>query len=406
MKISPQTFFNFCAVHVPLLRGLMDQADELSEADVRRLIRANCTSNEELPETTWRRLKELQILVPSEPGGDYCFMADQVRRLLAYLFDEANAATPEIIGGYILSLEKMDKRLSPAIQSQDTTEIRLALEELQHTLRRIQSDLDETHNRILFEVGRYKTERHGVSIREKFRRIAYWMDRYVDPIVEMVRPDGPLRAVFNETERLLHRARECGLYDDLPGLERNTRHLRILQRHALRIFQQCRRELQPLYESLRRASFIAEGAAVALERLQRDGVGECADITIPFCRVRWQHAFSDLAIKRALQNVTEYRPEEPPTLGWNSEEAVPNSFVRLRWLEEVNENIRPNLPVADLLAWITQQYPERDTQSTLAAFTRLVYATDLTVRFTDNPFRTYQTADGELESRPVQLTFA
>ena len=98
------------------------------------------------------------------------------------------------------------------------------------------------------------------------------MDRYVDPIVEMVRPEGPLRAAFDETERLLHRAREHGLYNDLPGLERNSRHLRVIQRHALRIFQQCRRELRPLYESLRRASFIADGAAIALERLQREGI--------------------------------------------------------------------------------------------------------------------------------------
>jgi hypothetical protein len=40
MKISPQTFFNFCADHVPLLRVLREQEAEVSEADVRRLIRS------------------------------------------------------------------------------------------------------------------------------------------------------------------------------------------------------------------------------------------------------------------------------------------------------------------------------------------------------------------------------
>lgn len=404
MKISPQTFFGFCATHVSLLSALMGQNDELSESDVRRLIRTTCASSEELPDTTWRRLRELQILVPSEPGSEYCFMADQVRRLLAYLFDEANAATPEIIGGYILSLEKMDKRLAPAIEIQDVTEVRLALDELQQTLRRIQSDLDETHRRILLEIGRYKIERHGVSIREKFRRIAHWMDRYVDPIVELVRHDGPLRAVLDETERLLRRARECGLYNDLPGFDRNSRHLRILQRHALHIFQQCRRELQPLYESMRRASFIAAGAAVALELLQRDGVDGCTEqIIIPFCRLRWQYVFSDPAIKRSLQNVTEYRPEPPPMLTWNNDEAVPTSFARLRWVQEVGENIRSILPLPDLLEWITRQYPEKDTCSALAAFTQLVFAADLNARFTDQPLHVYRTSDGELESRPVEL---
>jgi hypothetical protein len=31
MKVSPQTFFNFCAAHVPLLRALQERVGELSE---------------------------------------------------------------------------------------------------------------------------------------------------------------------------------------------------------------------------------------------------------------------------------------------------------------------------------------------------------------------------------------
>lgn len=405
MKIAPQQFFNFCAGHVPLLRALNEQEGEVSESDVRRLIRST-TSTEELPETTWKRLTELQILVPVEPGGDFYFMAEQVSRLISYLFDEANAASPEIIKGYINSIETVDKQLFQTIDSEDMLRARLALEELQQTLRRIQTDLDETHRCILTEVGRYKIERR-VSVRERFRRIAYWMERYVDPIVEMVRVDGPLRATFDETERLLVLARERGLYNDLPGLERNFRQLRKIQGHALRIFQQCRRELQPLYESLRRASFIAEGAAIALDRMQHDGIDACADaFVIPVFSLRWQHVPSDLAIERALCNVTEYRPVPPPVLALNSEETIPESYLRRVWLEELSAAIYPNLPVADLLDWLTQRFPEKDTDATLAGFTRLVFASEMVAHFTENPLRRYKTADGVLEGRPVILTHA
>jgi hypothetical protein len=406
VKIPPQTFFNFCAAHVPLLRALMEQEGEASESDVRRLIRGISTASEELPETTWRRLTELQILLPVEPGGDFYFMAEQVSRLLSYLFDEANAASPEIISGYIKSIDTLDKQLSRAIDSEDLLGARLALEELQQTLRRIQSDLDETHRCILTEVSRYKIER-GVSVRDKFRRIVYWMERYVDPIVEMVRVDGPLRATFDETERLLQWARERGLYNDLPGLERNFRQLRTIQRHALRIFQQCRRELQPLYESLRRASFIAEGAAVALERMQREGVDACADaLVIPVFSLRWQHVPSDLAIGRAVCNVAEYRPEPPPHLALTSEERIPESYLHRVWLEQLSIEIYSDLPVADLLHWLTQRFPEKNTHVTLAGFTRLVFASDMIAHFSENPFRHYETADGVLEGRPVTLKLA
>ena len=403
MKISPQAFFSFCARHVALLRTLREQDGEISESDVRRLIRVTHSDDAELPETTWRRLLELQILVRVEHGSDFYLIAEQVSRLLAYLFDEANATSPEIISGYIKSIEALDKQLTRTIDLEDFVGARLALEELQQTLRRVQNDLDETHHRILLEVSRYKVE-HRVSVREKFRRIVYWMERYVDPIVEMVRVDGPLRATFDETERLLKSARERGLYNDLPGLERSFRQLRVIQQYALRIFQQCRRELQPLYESLRRSSFIAEGAAIALERIQREGIDAWAEaVAIRVFSIRWQHVPSDAAIERALSNVVEYRPEPAPRLALATEERVPESYIRRLWLEQLVSDIYPHLPLADLLDWLTRNFPEKDTDATLAAFTRLIFASETVAQFTDNPLRRYETADGLLEGRPVAL---
>src|SRR5690349_19568388 len=95
MKINPQSFFSFCANHAPLLRALAECGGEISEAEARRSIRGNPGVADELPETAWRRLRELQILVPTEPGSEVFFMADPVARLLTYLFNEANPATPE-----------------------------------------------------------------------------------------------------------------------------------------------------------------------------------------------------------------------------------------------------------------------------------------------------------------------
>lgn len=403
MKIPAGTFFNFCAVHVPLLRALMEADGDVSESDVRNYIRASLPSDES-PEMTWRRLNELQIVVRSEPGSDFYFMADPVKRLLSYLFDEATASTPELIAGYIDSVEILDKQLSRATEEEDTTGIRLALEELQQTLRRIQNDLEETHRCILAEVARYKIERQGVSVREKFRRIVYWMDRYIDPLVNIVRPDGPLRAAFDETERLLYRAREQGVYNDVPGLERHSRHLRVVQRHALRIFQQCRRELQPLYESLRRASFIAEGAAIALEKFQREGVDRVAEAHIvPIFALRWQNAPAENTLDQVLRNITEYEPEPAPVLPLSSDESVPESYQRRVWLDSLGDTARSALPIDDLLHWLVTTNADRDTESILVGFTALVFGEGLISHFTDDTSREYRTTDGVLAAQPVQL---
>ena len=272
MKINPQTFFNFCAAHTTLLRALAERGGETSQTDALRLIRANPALGEELPETAWRRLRELQIFVPTEPGSELYFLADPVGRLLTYLFNEANPATPEMIRGYVMSLETTDKRLSRALDEEDVQEVGLAFEEISHTLRRIHADLDETHHAILVEVARYKTERSRVSVREKYRRIVHWMERYVEPMIAIIDAGGPMRAAFDQTERLLGRARRGALFNDLPALARNQRFLRLVGSHALRVFTQCRKEIQPLYESLRRSTFIAEGAARALEKLLNEGL--------------------------------------------------------------------------------------------------------------------------------------
>lgn len=407
MKINPQRFFNFCANHAPLLRGLADAKGELSEADVRRLIRNGGNSSGELPETTWRNLRELQILVPTEAGSDFYSVADPVNRLIAYLFDEARAATPQIIAGYIQSLDTLGKQLSRAIDGDDISIVRLALEEILQTLRRIQADLDETHRSILKEVATYKTERETISARDKFRRIVHWMDRYVDPMVEIVNEDGPLRATFDEINRLLHRAREHGLFNDLPALERNTKHLRLVSRHALHVFQQCRRELQPLYETLRRSSFIAEGAALALEQLQREGLkGWIEPHVIASCSLRLQEVPGDRAIEKALRNVVENPPESAPVLVMHAEEESPTEYLRHVWLNSLPDEICDALPLNDVLGWLVNRYPQKDMADTLIGFTRLVFDTRFSAQFTFSDVHIYATHDGELHASPVELTTA
>ncbi len=407
MKINPQTFFNFCAAHAPLLRALAERGGELSETEAMRLIRANPSTIEELPERAWRRLRELQILVPSEPGSELFFMADPVSRLLTYLFNEAIPATPEMISGYVMSLETTGKQLARALDEEDVQRVKLGFEEIGQTLRRIHADLSETQHAILAEVARYKTERSRVSVREKYRRIVHWMERYVEPMIEIVRADGPLRAAFEETERLLHRAREEALFNDHPALARSLRFLRLVGDHALRVFTQCRKEIQPLYESLRRSSFIAEGAALALEKLQAEGLSKwIGEYVINVATWRYQNVPSDAAIALALRRVIEHPPEPPPVLEFVAEKDDPGALIRLLWLDSLPDLVRTDLPLEDLMAWFVSKHPGHNTSEVLAGFSGLLYHRDFRAVFTEQAPCTYATTDGEITGSPLALTAA
>ncbi len=359
---------------------------------------------EELPETAYRRLKEYQILTPLEPGSELHLFAEPVRQLLNFLLNEANPATPEIIRGYIESLEAICRKLQRALENEDITLVEIGFREINQTLRRIYSDLKATHQSVLEEVGKFKTARHQISVREKYRRIVHWMDRFVEPMIEIIRADGPMRAAFDQVERVLRAAREQALLNDVPSLERNLRYLRLIAQHALRIFQQCRKEMQPLYESLRRSSFIAQGAALALERLQRDGLAKWgADPLMNFAQLRLQFVPSDAAIARALRLVFEHPPEPPPILELASEEAAPGSLVRRLWLDSLGQRVSGELPVTDLLGWLSAAFPDKDTGQILSGFTSLVFDNRFEARFSDETLRTYHTRDGQLEAQPVSL---
>jgi hypothetical protein len=407
MKVNPQSFFNFCANHAALLRGMAERGGEISEAETMRLIRANPSVVEELPETAWRRLRELQILVPTEPGSELLTMAPQVSALLTYLYNEANPATPEMIRGCVLSLETTGKRLARALDEDDVQQVKLAFEDISLPLRRIHADLNETQHAILAEVARYKTERARVSVREKYQRIVHWMERYVEPMIEVVRADGQLRAAFDETERLLHRAREEALFNDHPALVRNLRFLRLVGAHALRVFTQCRKEIQPLYESLRRSSFIAEGAARALEKLQAEGLSKWGnEYLIGVAAFRFQNVPSDAAIALALRRVIEHPPEPPPVLELAAEKENPGALVRLMWLDSLPDLVREDLPVEDLMGWLVDKYPERNTSDVLAGFSGLLFHNDFQAAFADEKPHAYNTTDGEIEASPLTLISA
>ncbi len=407
MKIPPKPFFNFCAEHFTLLRKLLDHGAEVSEADVRRMIRTTSESPDLMPETVWRRLREFQILVAVENGSEFFVMAEPVSRLFAYLFDEARATTPEIVRGYIQSLDSTSKRLSRAIDDDDPSMIRVLVDEIQIHLRRIDADLDETHRSILSEIGTYKTARQSVSVRDRFRRIVHWMECYVDPMVEIVNTDGALQATFGEVERLMVSAQTQSMFGDVAALELTIRQLRQAGRHGLRVFQQCRRELMPLYESLRRASFIAEGASKALLALEREGLaGWSQRHLIRRHRLQTSEVPGDRGIERALLDVLQHPPIPAPVLALHEEDREPPAYLRRLWLDSLHDEAMEAAPVSDVLDWMTSRYPQRNTADTLAGLTRLIFDQSFVVQFAPGDCRPYRTPDGELFANALELAIA
>jgi hypothetical protein len=155
---------------------------------------------------------------------------------------------------------------------------------------------------------------------------------------------------------------------------------------------------------LRRSSFIAEGAARALEKLQTEGLANWgAAPLIPVCSLRIQNVPGDAAISISLRRAAEHPPREAPALDLASEETEPRALSRRLWLNTLAEDARSGPPISDLLDWFVQRYPDKDMASMLAGFGELVFHRDFDARFSDAPAREYPASDGRVEGRPVSL---
>jgi len=82
MHPTPKRFFDFCAGHVPLLHAIATKPGDISEAQVRQMIRTYGDPTQEQPDVTWQRLLELQIIAPLEEGSSHYVMSQPLLQLV------------------------------------------------------------------------------------------------------------------------------------------------------------------------------------------------------------------------------------------------------------------------------------------------------------------------------------
>jgi len=407
MQITPKRFFDFCATHVPLLHAIAIKPGDISEAHVRQLVRTFSDTATEQPETTWQRLIELQVLVPLEEGSSHYVMSQPLLQLFNFLYNDALPTSPEIIQGYIAALESARKRLVIGVEAGDALSVAMAANEVDHTLRRMQDDLDATHRAVLAEVARYKADRTSVSVRERYLRIVSLMDQYVHPLVEIIRVDGLLVGTLDGTDIALRAAREQGVYVELGMVERNERQIRVLRRRAIHTLNESRKELQPLYEVLRRSSAIAHGATLALGRLRQMKLEDwVTNYVVQADRTSIECPPTDAVLNRTLQAVISHPPIPPPILSMTETGDTPPDYVRLLWLNGLSDSLREDLPVKDLTGWITSNFPEKSTSDALLGLSRLLFDPSMDVHFKPGKQKEYRTRDGVLEATTISITKA
>ena len=190
-------------------------------------------------------------------------------------------------------------------------------------------------------------------------------------------------------------------------VERNERQIRVMRRRAIHTLNESRKELQPLYDVLRRSSAIAHGATLALGRLRQMKLEDWVTMYVsPTTNARIEVPPTDEVLRRIIDEVVNHPPIPPPVLNTTENTDTPPDYVRLLWLNELPNLLNEELPVKDITNWLTSNFPEKVTSDALLGLSKLLFDPKLDVEFKGGKMKQYRTRDGVLEASTITINKA
>ena len=370
MIANPQSFFRFAAQYYPLLRDLYYRSGGFNDADLRELILRHRSGDDPAPHYLADQLLRLGIIETTPEATASYEMTRPVKNLMRFLLQEQRLTSAAVIQGYLADLEQSQAELDAAIRETRPVRIERALNEIGETLERIRQDSRANREAVVNEVLALKTNRERRPVKERFEIINRLWTRYLEPLRDLIDVRKAMDSGLDALDRVLKAGAEAFELDGVLFREFSRCRARLLRlRRDVGVdFHEALREVEPLYESLKRDSELVRGAVRALERLGKEGLRGLALtklLAIPF----WHQEglFSDAALSSFLQGVHGYTPRPPVPLA-TGEARAEADFIEP---EEMLAALRRTLPVEDVLNWLLMTYRNPAPGEVLRAYGRI-----------------------------------
>jgi hypothetical protein len=401
MAANPQAFFRFAARNYPLLIDLFYRKDGVTEADLRDLVDRSKTEGDPAPSHIIEQLLSFGIIEPIPDATATFELTSPVRNLLSFLLREHRLTSAKVIQGYLGDLEELRTELEGAVRENLGNQAARALADIGQLLERIRQDSNANREAIIREVIKLKSNSDRRSTRERFEIINRLWTRYLEPLRDLIDVKKAMDAGLDDLERVLESGSRFFLLDGALYREFSRCRARLLRlrREVAEDFRESIREVEPLYVALKRDSELVRGVAMALERLDRQGLDDLGLedlLALPVWRI--EGTFADTSLEAYLLGVHGYEPIAPAPLP----EGAVQSHGHFIFPTEMMTRLKSALPVMDLLDWLIDAYPETSVGELLRAYGR-VYLSDLgPVQFADHE-RHYVLPEATLIACPLRL---
>jgi hypothetical protein len=398
---NPQSFFRFAARYYSLLIDLFYRSEGVTEADLRDLITRSRSEGDPAPSHVTEQLLGLGIIEPIPDATATFELSSPVRALLSFLLREHRLTSARVIQGYLSDMEQLRAELDGAARQDLGNQAARALADISQLLERIRQDSHANREAIIAEVLKLKSNREKRSTRERFEIINRLWTRYLEPLRDLIDVRQAMDADLDDLERVLAAASVAFQLDGTLSREVSRCRARLLRlrREVAEDFRESLREVEPLYNSLKRESELVRGASLALERLDRQGLAALdleAVMAIPVWRV--EGTFADTSLEAYLLGVKGYEPAEAPPLpigaaGMSRQVILPSELLA---------RLAASLPVDDLLAWLLANFPEASLGELLRAYGRIFLGDGVHRQFAIEE-RRYEVPGAAIVARPVRL---
>lgn len=291
-----------------------------------------------------------------------------------------------VLQARVAAIREATESLNEGMTLVDTDRIRGAANMLSELFRQITLQLDQDRHALFELAENAKSSDVNMPITQRYRRVLEAYEQYVEPMNQMMDtgPEGSFYGHLEDSERALdlsleHLSAQGGLHSHRLQLRQVTHQAKELRRFGRLVALQCADTLLPLREELRQHNALSSAISVLLGRVRKRGLRRtlllAADNTVlPLWRNErgfklqlGDEVRSVMAAVRQYQHDAVLFPKDEPSDVSELLEYVDEAGVR--------EKLARSLPVADLLSWLSSNYPHLQDASLLRLFHDLQHET-------------------------------
>ena len=400
-EITPSRFFRYAAEHHVVLVDLHYQQGRISEADLLAIIRKNANENGPGAHHVLEQLLQLGFIEIDAASTAAYEMTRHVANLLDVLLRQHRLTSVQVIQAYVDDISASSLELHQTVSGGKDAQTVRVLNELTDSIERLRQDSRNNRDAIIAAAIKAKVNADQATVQERFAEINRLWTKFIDPLRDMIDDSKILDGVLDSLEKELRWCQGEVSHDAVLQSEMRGARARVLRmrREVGRDFRESIREISPLYHDLRRDSRLVRGAALALDRADRQGHGKLK-LRAKLGLSVWRHEgqLDDTELRAYLYEVRDYQPGRPAPLA----EATDQDVAGYIEPDELARNVQACLPIADAWSWLIGQYPRASTSQILRAHTRLLRGDWGRVRRAGRPAQ-YRTATHEIVAVPLEI---